>query len=90
MVPTKTGARSTYTPLARCRYAPDLVKLTSRFEATRGLFWDGPHHFEDDQMTRTILESVSPPPKFYTTPAAGCLTFGGFNVTRLAYTVDIL
>ncbi|GBL53181.1 hypothetical protein AVEN_160553-1 [Araneus ventricosus] len=28
------------------QYVLILVALTSRFEATRGLFWDGPRHFE--------------------------------------------
>ncbi|GBN00189.1 hypothetical protein AVEN_157429-1 [Araneus ventricosus] len=30
-----------------------LVMLTSRFEATRELFWDGPRNFNHGQMKRT-------------------------------------
>ncbi|GBM21467.1 hypothetical protein AVEN_161074-1 [Araneus ventricosus] len=37
-----------------------LVILTSSFEATRGLFCDGPRNFNRGQMTRTTPELESP------------------------------
>ncbi|GBM00937.1 hypothetical protein AVEN_151392-1 [Araneus ventricosus] len=57
-----------------------LVKLTSRFEATRGLFWGGPRNFqhrsddEDDTLVGT------PSPNFHATPTRG----------RLATTYDLI
>ncbi|GBN37806.1 hypothetical protein AVEN_102210-1 [Araneus ventricosus] len=54
-------------------YAKDYVILTSRFKATRRIFWDGPRNFvsrsdyEDDTCT------CSPSPNFRTTPAGECL-----------------
>ncbi|GBN14158.1 hypothetical protein AVEN_137125-1 [Araneus ventricosus] len=41
-----------------------LVILTSRFEATRGLFWDGPRNDEDG----------APSPRFHATPTGGHLS----------------
>ncbi|GBM09333.1 hypothetical protein AVEN_135061-1 [Araneus ventricosus] len=41
-----------------------LVIFTSRFEATRGLFWDGPHILNRGQMTRTTNELAPPSPSF--------------------------
>ncbi|GBM02288.1 hypothetical protein AVEN_108828-1 [Araneus ventricosus] len=46
--------------------------LTSRFEVTRGLFWDGFHNFEP-RSDSAPLSSI-PSPKFRTTPAGGLLT----------------
>ncbi|GBM82329.1 hypothetical protein AVEN_54764-1 [Araneus ventricosus] len=37
-----------------------VVPSTLRFEATRGLFWDGPRNFEPAQMTRTTPELAPP------------------------------
>ncbi|GBL86707.1 hypothetical protein AVEN_170757-1, partial [Araneus ventricosus] len=46
-----------------------LVILTSRFEATRGLLWDGPPNFEQ----RSDDENDTPSPNFHATPTAGPL-----------------
>ncbi|GBL74589.1 hypothetical protein AVEN_235500-1 [Araneus ventricosus] len=43
--------------------------LTSRFEATRELFWDGPRNFE----SRSDDENDTLSPNFRTTPARGRL-----------------
>ncbi|GBM03422.1 hypothetical protein AVEN_265462-1 [Araneus ventricosus] len=37
-----------------------LVTLTSRFEATRGLFWDGTRYLNLGQMTRSTPEQAPP------------------------------
>ncbi|GBL89504.1 hypothetical protein AVEN_105750-1, partial [Araneus ventricosus] len=49
----------------------NLISLTSRFEATRGLFCDGPRNFEplsDD--AKTTPELPPPSPNFHATPTA--------------------
>ncbi|GBM50111.1 hypothetical protein AVEN_185497-1 [Araneus ventricosus] len=51
-----------------------LVILTSRFEATRGLFWDGRRNFEprsDDEATPELVPLF---PNFHATPTGGRLT----------------
>ncbi|GBM18105.1 hypothetical protein AVEN_220505-1 [Araneus ventricosus] len=45
-----------------------LVTLTSRFEATRGIFWDGPRILNLRQVTRTTPELALTSPKFHATP----------------------
>ncbi|GBN00848.1 hypothetical protein AVEN_89216-1 [Araneus ventricosus] len=57
-----------------------LVTLTSRFEVTRGLFWDGPRNFEllSDDEDDTSAGTSSP--NFHTTPTGG----------RLAITFDLM
>ncbi|GBM25343.1 hypothetical protein AVEN_232473-1 [Araneus ventricosus] len=62
-----------------CLLGFSLVILTSRFEATRGLFWDGPRNFEPGQMTRATPELAPPSPNFHATPTGG----------RLATTYDL-
>ncbi|GBM99918.1 hypothetical protein AVEN_248275-1 [Araneus ventricosus] len=55
----------------RCR----LVILTSRFEATRGLFWDGPRNFEPRSDDEDDTYELAPPsPNFHATAAGGRLT----------------
>ncbi|GBO46323.1 hypothetical protein AVEN_163349-1 [Araneus ventricosus] len=52
-----------------------LVRLTSRFEAPRGLFWDGPRNFgprSDDEDDAWAGASSS---SFRTAPAGGRLAF---------------
>ncbi|GBN07629.1 hypothetical protein AVEN_115647-1 [Araneus ventricosus] len=53
-----------------------LVILRSRFETTRGLFWDGPRNFEtqSDDKDDTCADTL--PLNFRTTPANGRLTHG--------------
>ncbi|GBL83691.1 hypothetical protein AVEN_132618-1 [Araneus ventricosus] len=46
--------------------------LTSRFEATRGLFWDGPRNFGPQSDDDTGAGNSSP--NFRTTPAGGRFT----------------
>ncbi|GBL74255.1 hypothetical protein AVEN_235256-1 [Araneus ventricosus] len=41
--------------------------LISRFEATRRLFWDGPHNFQPLQMPKTTPELAPSCPNFRTT-----------------------
>ncbi|GBL91899.1 hypothetical protein AVEN_172806-1 [Araneus ventricosus] len=50
-----------------------LVILTSRFEATRGIFWDGKGILNHGQMTRTTPELAPSSPSFCTRPAGGRL-----------------
>ncbi|GBN70497.1 hypothetical protein AVEN_256454-1 [Araneus ventricosus] len=59
----------------------NLVILTSRFEATRGLFGDGPRNFEprSHDEDRTTSELAIPSPNFHATPTGG----------RLATTYDL-
>ncbi|GBM74784.1 hypothetical protein AVEN_38714-1 [Araneus ventricosus] len=48
-----------------------LVILTSRFEATRGLFWDDPRNFEPRSEDDTT--AGTPSPNFHVTPTGGRL-----------------
>ncbi|GBM70969.1 hypothetical protein AVEN_102907-1 [Araneus ventricosus] len=48
------------------------VILTSRFEATRGLFWDGPRNFQPRLDDEGVTWAVTPSPNFRTTPAIRC------------------
>ncbi|GBO34291.1 hypothetical protein AVEN_32896-1 [Araneus ventricosus] len=50
-----------------------LVILTSSFEATRGLFWDGPRNFEPWSDDEDDTRAGTPSPNFHTTPTEGCL-----------------
>ncbi|GBN87511.1 hypothetical protein AVEN_24458-1 [Araneus ventricosus] len=45
----------------------------SRFEATRGLFWEDLVILNRDQMTRTTPELAPPSPSFHATPPGGRL-----------------
>ncbi|GBO40982.1 hypothetical protein AVEN_96630-1 [Araneus ventricosus] len=47
-----------------------LVRLTSRFEAPRGLFWDGPRSDDEDDSWAGASSS-----SFRTAPAGGRLAF---------------
>ncbi|GBM09578.1 hypothetical protein AVEN_29430-1 [Araneus ventricosus] len=51
-----------------------LVVFTSHFEATRGLFWDGPHNFEPRLDDEGDTRAGTPSPNFRTTPSGGRLT----------------
>ncbi|GBM19737.1 hypothetical protein AVEN_888-1 [Araneus ventricosus] len=62
-----------------------LVILTSRFEATRGLFWDGPRNLNRGQMTRATPELEPPSPNFHTTPTGGHLATT-YDLTCRAHT----
>ncbi|GBM94814.1 hypothetical protein AVEN_26526-1 [Araneus ventricosus] len=55
------------------------VVLTSRFEATRELFWDGPRHFEPRSDDEGGTSADTPSPSIYATPTGG----------RLATTYDL-
>ncbi|GBL71966.1 hypothetical protein AVEN_115011-1 [Araneus ventricosus] len=55
--------------LSMPRRSISLVILTSRFEATQGLFWDGPCNFEP----RSDDEDGTPSPSFHAAPAGGHL-----------------
>ncbi|GBN90538.1 hypothetical protein AVEN_51648-1 [Araneus ventricosus] len=48
-----------------------LVISVSRFEETRGLFWDEPHYFEPLSDDETTPELEAHAPIFHTTPAGG-------------------
>ncbi|GBM82178.1 hypothetical protein AVEN_178935-1 [Araneus ventricosus] len=50
-----------------------LVILTSRFEATRGLFWDEPRNFEPRSDDKDDTLAGNPSPNFHTTPAGAHL-----------------
>ncbi|GBN61340.1 hypothetical protein AVEN_265253-1, partial [Araneus ventricosus] len=50
-----------------------LVILTSRFEATRGLFWDGPRNFEPRSDDEDDTCAGTPSPNFHATPTGGRL-----------------
>ncbi|GBL98205.1 hypothetical protein AVEN_268289-1 [Araneus ventricosus] len=50
-----------------------LVILTSRFEATRGLSWDGPRNFEPRSDDEDDAWAGTPSPGFHATPAGGRL-----------------
>ncbi|GBN62819.1 hypothetical protein AVEN_129494-1, partial [Araneus ventricosus] len=50
------------------------VPLTSHFEATRELFWDGPRQLNRGQMARSTPELAPPSPSFRITPAGGLFT----------------
>ncbi|GBM18164.1 hypothetical protein AVEN_151707-1 [Araneus ventricosus] len=47
--------------------------LTSRFEATRGLFWDGSRHFEPWSDDEGDTLASTPSPNFHATPTGGRL-----------------
>ncbi|GBN38764.1 hypothetical protein AVEN_47561-1 [Araneus ventricosus] len=53
---------------------PTRVILSSRFEATRRQFWDGPRNLNLGQMTRTTPELAPLSPNFHATPTGGRLT----------------
>ncbi|GBN55151.1 hypothetical protein AVEN_213934-1 [Araneus ventricosus] len=48
-----------------------LVILTSRFEATRGLLWDGPRNFEPRSNDEEDTRACTPSPNFHATPTGG-------------------
>ncbi|GBM80418.1 hypothetical protein AVEN_21268-1 [Araneus ventricosus] len=48
--------------------------LTPRFEATRGLVWDGPRNFEEWSDDEEDTWAGTHSPSFHTTPSGGCLT----------------
>ncbi|GBL85747.1 hypothetical protein AVEN_193192-1 [Araneus ventricosus] len=50
-----------------------LVILTSRFEATRGLFCDGPRNFEPWSDNEDDTSAGTPSPNFHATPTEGRL-----------------
>ncbi|GBN43073.1 hypothetical protein AVEN_201041-1 [Araneus ventricosus] len=50
-----------------------LVILTSRFEAARGLFWDGPCNFESWSEDEGDTGAGIPSPNFHATPKGGSL-----------------
>ncbi|GBO22799.1 hypothetical protein AVEN_29626-1 [Araneus ventricosus] len=49
----------------------DVIFVTSRFEATRGLFWVGPRHFEPQSDAEEDTRAGTPSPNFRTTSAGG-------------------
>ncbi|GBM03123.1 hypothetical protein AVEN_200815-1 [Araneus ventricosus] len=53
--------------------------LTSRFEATRGLYWDGPRNFEPRSHDEDDAGAGAPSPRFRAAPVGG----------RLATTSDL-
>ncbi|GBO24501.1 hypothetical protein AVEN_145064-1 [Araneus ventricosus] len=57
-----------------------LIILTAHFEATRGLFWDGPRNFEPRSDDEDDTCADTPSPNFHATPAGG----------RLATTYDLM
>ncbi|GBL62988.1 hypothetical protein AVEN_125894-1, partial [Araneus ventricosus] len=66
-----------------------LVLLSSHFETTRGLFWDGPRNFEPWSGDEDDAWAGTPSPSFHATPTGGRLTttydlagpiLGGFSV----------
>ncbi|GBM58953.1 hypothetical protein AVEN_35950-1 [Araneus ventricosus] len=61
----------------------------SRFEATRGLFWNGPRNFEP-RSDYEYDTRAAPPPNFRNTPAEGRLTlYVRFNVQQAQYRTDL-
>ncbi|GBL83740.1 hypothetical protein AVEN_132648-1 [Araneus ventricosus] len=58
----------------------------SRFEATRGLFRDGPSNFEPRTDDEDDTRAVTPSPNFRTTPAGGHLAPADLTCTRATYT----
>ncbi|GBM56653.1 hypothetical protein AVEN_123136-1 [Araneus ventricosus] len=48
--------------------------LPSRFEATRGLFWDGPRNSEPRSDDEDNTSAGTPSPNFHTTPTGVRLT----------------
>ncbi|GBM90447.1 hypothetical protein AVEN_111253-1 [Araneus ventricosus] len=50
-----------------------LVILTSRSEATRGIFWDGPRKFEPLSVDEDDTRAGIPSPNFHATPTGGRL-----------------
>ncbi|GBM31246.1 hypothetical protein AVEN_223444-1 [Araneus ventricosus] len=59
------------------KYRFTLVILTSRFEATRGLFWDGPRNFEPRSDEEGDARAGIPSPSFHATPTGGRLATTG-------------
>ncbi|GBM26981.1 hypothetical protein AVEN_47183-1 [Araneus ventricosus] len=60
-----------------------LVIITSRFEATRGPFWDGHRNLEPLSNHGDDTRAGSPSPNFRTTPAEGRLTpYARFNLQK--------
>ncbi|GBL74426.1 hypothetical protein AVEN_235381-1 [Araneus ventricosus] len=59
-----------------------LVILTSHFEATLGLFWDGPRNLNRGQMMRRIPELTQPSRNFCTPSAGGHFTQVRCNVRQ--------
>ncbi|GBM08669.1 hypothetical protein AVEN_52754-1 [Araneus ventricosus] len=57
-----------------------LVILKSRFEATRGLFWDGPRNFEPRSHDKDYTRAGTLPLSFRTPPAG----------KRLATTITVI
>ncbi|GBL84706.1 hypothetical protein AVEN_191151-1 [Araneus ventricosus] len=50
-----------------------LVLLISRFEATRGLFWDGSRNFEPRSEDEDDTRAGTPSTSFHATPTGGRL-----------------
>ncbi|GBM45108.1 hypothetical protein AVEN_251836-1 [Araneus ventricosus] len=50
-----------------------LIILASRFEATRGLFWDGPRNFEPRSDEEDDISAGLSSPNFRAIPVEGCL-----------------
>ncbi|GBM84582.1 hypothetical protein AVEN_187992-1 [Araneus ventricosus] len=63
-----------YERLMRRLLRQSLVILASRSEATRGLLWDRPRHFEPRSDDEDNTCADTPSPNFCTTPTGGCLT----------------
>ncbi|GBM82761.1 hypothetical protein AVEN_272318-1 [Araneus ventricosus] len=65
--------------VALCAVSFSLVILTSRFESTRGLFWDGPRNFHPRSDDEDDTRAGTPSPNFHATPTR----------RRLATTYDL-
>ncbi|GBM82288.1 hypothetical protein AVEN_214686-1 [Araneus ventricosus] len=72
--PTRNPTISGTNPKVLKSFSFSLVTLTSRFEATRGPFWDGPRHFEMRSDNENNTSTGTPSPNFRTTPTGGRLT----------------
>ncbi|GBN96215.1 hypothetical protein AVEN_116034-1 [Araneus ventricosus] len=68
-----------------------LVTLTSTFEATRELFWDGPRYFELRSNEEDDTSAGTPSPNFQSTPAGGVNRDAASDLAcnRLTYSADL-
>ncbi|GBM52659.1 hypothetical protein AVEN_138712-1 [Araneus ventricosus] len=67
----------------------NLVILTSRFEATRGLFWDGPRHSDprsDEEVTPVLISHLQ---AFTPTRGRTFADYLRFRVQRAPNTGDL-
>ncbi|GBM82808.1 hypothetical protein AVEN_20252-1, partial [Araneus ventricosus] len=65
MAAPSTGTRL----VAHSSSSSSSVILTSHFEATRALFWDGPRNFEPQSDDKDDTRDHTPSPNFRITPA---------------------